>query len=218
MTNDPDPSTNDTDTIVKVTILDRAGYTLADSPSHEASVSVTDGDDGLSIISVTATNPSVAEGSDVQFTFTSKPPLANDLDVMVTLTETGNFLTSAAKTKAENPITLMAGATHIENFDVLDANGTFDRDSTVTLTLVPDEIKFIQGTPMASVVVQDDVTTNQNGISVIALESSVTEDDTDNTNADFQIKANAVDTSSRVVNISISQGAANFLSSDYISN
>ena len=108
---------------------------------------------------------------------------------------------------------------HIEPFTTNSANGRIEPDSMVTLTLEADDSNYVLGlTTMASVVVEDDVTSAQNGISVIALESSITEDDVNNTHADFQIKADAVDASSRVINIAISQGDANFLKYWYFSN
>ena len=96
MTTDPNAGVNDIDTRVTVTLLDRAGYTLANSPDHSADVLVTDGTDGLSVINVMATATSVAEGADVQFTFTANPQLANNLDVMITLTETGKQFPSVS--------------------------------------------------------------------------------------------------------------------------
>ena len=215
-TTDSDADTNDTDTTVTVTLLDRTGYTLADSPNHMASVMVTDGTDGLPVINIAAATGGerVAEGSSVRFTFTSNPPLADTVDVMVSLTETGSFLTPAAKTKGNSPITLRVGETQTEQFDVTTANETFDPDSTVTLTLVADDSKYVLGSSTTARVVVEDVST-PTGISIAALEQSVTEGDPSdptNTYADFQIKADAVDTSSRVINIAISQGDLNFLS------
>ena len=212
-TTDSDVDTNDTDTTVTVTLLDRTGYTLAESPNHMATVMVTDGIDGLSVINIAPATDGerVSEGSSVEFTFTSNPPLANSVDVMVSLTETGNFLTSAAL--STTIVSLDPGATQTESFDVITADGAFDPDSTVTLTLEANDTEYLRGSSrMASVVIEDDSTPA--GISVAALEASITEDDANNTHADFQIKADATDTSSRVINIAISQGDADFLSTD----
>ena len=91
------------------------------------------------------------------------------------------------------------------------ANSNFDPDNNVTLTIVADVLSYTLGSnKSAKVLVEDNSTPT--GISVIALEDSITEDDPDNPNADFQIKSNVVDSSARIINIRILQRNINYLS------
>ena len=104
---------------------------------------------------------------------------------------------------------------HTEPFDTITANGIFDPDSVVTLTLGADDARIYDGMHLIWLESLSKMISRRlkQEFQLFALEESVTENDPDgNTNADFQIKADAVDTSSRAINISISQGDADFLS------
>ena len=98
------------------------------------------------------------------------------------------------------------------------ANTIIDPDDIVTLTIEADATKYKVGSgSTAQVVIEDDFTTNLTGISVIALEKSVIEGP-ENPTADFQVKSNIVDGSSRVINLNIIQGDANFLTTETLNN
>ena len=68
----------------------------------------------------------------------------------------------------------------------------------------------------AEVAIEDDFTTNLTGISILALENSVTEGL--NQTADFQIKSNVVASTPRVIYLNIDQGNANFLTQQTLNN
>ena len=172
-------------------------------------------DDGLAVSEISVAPASgkarIREGQAVEFTFTADPVLLDPMDVKISLSDPQNFLApGVVNTKM---IRLGAGGTHTESFLTKTANTKFDPDNIVTLTIEADATKYNVGTPStAEVVVEDTLTPS--GISVIALENSVTESDSMNPTADFQVKSNIVHSSERVVNIAISQGDANFLSTD----
>ena len=89
-------------------------------------------------------------------------------------------------------------------------------DGVVTLTIEPDATKYTVGDPnSAEVAVTDDMTPT--GISVVAIsEATITEDGENNSEVNFQIKADSASSASadRIINISISDGDANFLHAD----
>ena len=181
--------------------------------SGGASATGTIQNDDNPAISVAATNPSVNEGEPVQFTFTANETLLEDLTINITLTETGgsNFLTTDPAT--ETSITFPAGATHSESYTTKVDDTDFGANSLVTLTIESGR-DYIKGTASAAVVVFDQ-STPTDGISVIALTDSITEDADNNSIVEFQIKSpqSSTATSARVVNISVDQGNANFLDS-----
>ena len=160
-----------------------------------------------------ATNPGVNEGSPVQFTFTANETLLEDFTINITLTETGgsNFLTTDPAT--ETSVTFPAGTSHTESYTTKVDDTDFGANSLVTLT-IEDGRDYIIGTASAEVVVFDQ-STPTDGISVIALTDSITEDADNNSIVEFQIKSpqTSTNTSARVINISVDQGNANFLDS-----
>ena len=152
----------------------------------------------------------VREGQAVEFTFTAIPNLLKPTDIKISLTDPQNFLAPGVVTTKK--FTMSAGRTHTESFMTKSANTRFDPDNIVSITIESDAPKYIADSQNStSVVIEDTLTPS--GISVLALESSVTEGDPDNLTADFQVKSNVVNSSARVINIAISQGEANFLSS-----
>ena len=168
----------------------------------------------ISEISVAATAQKVTEGEPVKFTFTSNPGLVSDVDMMITLTETGgDFL---APTVNRRMITLdTLGPTHIESFNTIAADTKIDPDSIVTLTIETDETRYMRGTPHTASVIVEDVAT-PTGISIVVLEESVMEGPT--ASAAFQVKSDVVDTNARIINLSITQDNVNFLTPETITN
>ena len=139
----------------------------------------------------------INEGQNVEFVFSATPDLTSSLDVSITLSEEGgNFLAAGQNTST---VSLSAGNL-TKSFNTNVANGTYDPDSIVTLTILEDNTKYIVGNDnTANVVVQD--TSTPTGISIIALEEFVTEGDISNPTADFQIKADRVDSLPRKISI-----------------
>ena len=186
----------------------------------ESATGTIENDDGLvlSTISVAPAtdNARVAEGEPVKFTFSAEPVLLNPLEVKISLTDRGNFLDTGVA--ATDKVNLDAGATDTKSFTTRTANTIIDPDDIVTLTIEADATKYKVGSgSTAQVVIEDDFTTNLTGISIIALEKSVIEGP-ENPTADFQVKSNVVDSSSRVINLNIIQGDANFLTTETLNN
>ena len=71
----------------------------------------------LSTITVAAATgkASVAEGTDVEFTFTSTPPIDIDTIVKISLTDSGNFL-GTRSIVSTNTVTLNPGPSQTESF------------------------------------------------------------------------------------------------------
>ena len=163
-----------------------------------------------STISVTATRVTVDQNEDVQFTFSAVPELARELPITLTLAETGDFLAvdPSTQTNITLPANTSATNTYIESYTTKSANGDFEADSTVTLT-ISDVAGYVvdSSANSASVVIHDADTPT--GISVLAISESVTEDS--GKTADFLIKSDQFSTSARKINVNIDDGVANFI-------
>ena len=88
-TTDPNPSTDDSDSTITVTLLDRAGYSIADAPNHQAIATVID---DVPIISIEsdAELTGVTEEDSFDFTVTSNRDLNGvPLDIEFTITDGG---------------------------------------------------------------------------------------------------------------------------------
>ena len=157
-----------------------------------------------------ATSPYVEEGNAVQFTFSAVPELARELPITITLAETGDFLTTASKnqTTINLPANTSATNTYVKSFTTKTANGDFEADSTVTLT-ISDVSGYLVNTSAntASVVIHDKETPT--GISVLAISDKVTE--APDVTADFLIRSHEVSSSARKINVKIDDGVANFI-------
>ena len=165
-----------------------------------------------STISVTATSATVdqSDNEDVQFTFSAVPELARELPITITLAETEDFLAvdPSTQTRITLPANTSATNTHIESYATKTANGDFEADSTVTLTISDVAGYAVDSSAnFASVVIHDADTPT--GISVLAISESVTEDSGET--ADFLIKSDQFSTSARKINVNIDDGVANFI-------
>ena len=164
-------------------------------------------------ISVAATNPSVNEGSAVQFTFTASDAVAENFEVNITLTESGggSFLTTNPAN--ETTVLLGAGTSHTESYTTRDNDSELNPNSVVTLT-IETGTTYKVGTAFASVNVFDQ-STPTDGISVTAISGPVTENGTNSTQVEFQIKAPQTSDASaaRTINIAVDDGDADFLDS-----
>ena len=163
-----------------------------------------------STISVTAASITVDQSEEVQFTFSAVPELARELPITITLAETGDFLAvdPSTQTRITLPANTSATNTYIESYATQTANGDFEADSTVTLT-ISDVAGYVVDSlaNSASVVIHDADTPT--GISVLALSESVTEGS--GKTADFLIKSDQFSTSTRKINVNIDDGVANFI-------
>ena len=172
---------------------------------------ITDNDaERESTIAVSASSVPVGEGNDVQFTFSAVPELARELPITISLTETGDFLTTESinQTTVNLPANTSATSTHTESFKTKAKNGDFEADSTVTLTITDvNGYQVNSSANSASVVIHDFETPT--GISVLAISENITEGP--NVTADFLIKSNEVSSSARKINVNIDDGVANFI-------
>ena len=90
-----DDSTDEVDGMITVTVTAGAGYMVAGGGDSTDSVTVRDDDDPVISIAAGAT---VIEGAPATFTVTASSAPAGDLTVTVTVTDSGNFITSPAPT------------------------------------------------------------------------------------------------------------------------
>ena len=212
---DTQPEHNDTFTLT----LSNPSTGTALLVGGESATGTIENDDGL-VLSTISVAPAtgkarVAEGEMAEFTFSADPVLLSPLEVKISLSDPGNFLDTGIVSTDE--VTLNAGATDTKSFATKTANTRLDPDNTVTLTIETDATKYKVGTASsAQVTIEDDFTSNLTGISILALESAITEGP--HQTADFQIKSNAIDSSARIINLNISQGDANFLSTQTLNN
>ena len=165
-----------------------------------------------STISVTATSATVDQSNneDVQFTFSAVPELARELPITITLAETEDFLAvdPSTQTRITLPANTSATNTYIKSYATKTANGDFEADSTVTLTISDVAGYAVDSSAnSASVVIHDADTPT--GISVLAISESVTEGS--GKTADFVIKSDEFSVSARKINVKIEDGVANFL-------
>ena len=166
-----------------------------------------------STISVTATSATVDQSNneDVQFTFSAVPELARELPITITLAETEDFLAvdPSTQTRITLPANTSATNTYIESYATKTANGDFEADSTVTLTISDVAGYAVDSSAnSASVAIHDADTPS--GISVLAISESVTEGSGEA--AVFLIKSDQFSTSARKINVNIDDGVANFIS------
>ena len=208
-----DPGSNLSGTITITLNTDQSGndYALTTDSQKKTAANVTVR--RKPTISVAAVNPSVDEGSAVQYQFTSDVAVLADFAVNITLAETGggNFLTT--NPASETSVSLAAGSSHTESYTTKVDDGVIGPDSVVTLTLGTSDNYTVGTTTPVAVRVFDGTTPT--GISVIALTDLITEDAANNSVVMFQVKSNssADVTAARTINISIDDGDADFLDS-----
>ena len=164
-------------------------------------------------ISVAATSPSVNEGEAVQYhLYLRCCSVPEDFAVNITLSETGsNFL--AADPTSVTSVSLGAGTQHIQDFATKTNDNQFGANSVVTLLMaIGDDYKVGTASPVSVAVL--DQSTPTDGISIIAVSDSVTENGIADAEAIFQIRSPSTEvaTSARIINISVDDGDADFLS------
>ena len=120
---------------ITATIVENAEYTIADSPANSATVVILD-DDIPAGISIQATTASVTEDFSARFQLVSKVIHQFDLDIVVDITQTGDYM---ADSVGERTITLPANMDKI-TFDVLiDDDVTDELDGSITATVQPND-------------------------------------------------------------------------------
>ena len=170
-----------------------------------------------STISVTAVSgeESFNEGEVIKFEFTANPELATEQEIMINLEETGNFLHS---TVVRNRLTIPASTSttnkYTAEYRTNDDDGEFGADSKVTLTIQTGSGYAVGSDSSASITVFDNNTPT--GISVVAISGDTMEAGDQESQVVFQIKAdkNSSAASARIINVSVDDGNADFLSTD----
>ena len=124
-----DDTTDETDGSVTATVNAGSGYTVSSSQGA-ATVGVADNDDAPTpVVSVTA-GSGVTEGGDATFTVTASPAPASNLDVSVTVSQSGDYGATTGKRTVTVPttgsVTLTVGTTD---------DSTDETDGSVTATV-----------------------------------------------------------------------------------
>ncbi len=124
-----DDTTDETDGSVTATVNAGSGYTVSSSQGA-ATVGVADNDDAPTpVVSVTA-GSGVTEGGDATFTVTASPAPASNLDVSVTVSQSGDYGATTGKRTVTVPttgsVTLTVGTTD---------DTTDETDGSVTATV-----------------------------------------------------------------------------------
>ena len=124
-----DDSTDETDGSVTATVNAGSGYTVSSSQGA-ATVAVADNDDAPTpVVSVTA-GSGITEGGDATFTVTASPAPASNLDVSVTVSQSGDYGATTGQRTVTVPttgsVTLTVGTTD---------DSTDETDGSVTATV-----------------------------------------------------------------------------------
>ena len=147
-----DDATDEANGTITATVTAGTGYTVGSPPT--ASVTVEDNDAAPvtpdPVITITAVSSSVIEGAAATFTLMATPAPAANLTVMVTVTETGTFISGAAPTTVTIPSSGSVTLTVPTTDDATDeANGTITARVTAGTG-------YTVGSPLtASVTVED---------------------------------------------------------------
>ncbi|MYA51863.1 MAG: hypothetical protein F4Y25_14280, partial [Chloroflexi bacterium] len=162
-----DDSTDEPDGSVTATVDADSGYTVSSSQSA-ATVSVADNDDATPEISVTG-DSGITEGGSASFTVTASPAPSANLDVKVTITQSGDYGATTGQRTVTIPtsgsVTFTVGTTDDE---------ADEADGSVTATVDADSgytVSSSQGAATVSVADNDDTPR----ISVTVEDASATE-------------------------------------------
>ena len=190
-----DDSTDETDGSVTATVNAGSGYTVS-STQGAATVAVSDNDDAPTpVVSVTA-GSGVTEGGDAVFTVTASPAPTANLDVSVTVSQSGDYGAATGKRTVTIPttgsVTLTVGTTD----DAAD-----ETDGSVTATVNAGSgytVSSSQGAATVGVADNDDAPTP---VVSVSAGSGVTEGG----DATFTVTASPAPASNLAVSVTVSQ-------------
>ncbi len=165
-------------------------------------VTATDDDAALPVISIAAGTSPVIEGTAATFTVTADTaPMAN-LSVMVTVTDSGDFIAGVAPTT----VTIAAGATTATLTVATMADTDDEPNGVVTATLRTGTGYMVGAPDTASVAVRDNDGATDPVIS-IAAGAAVME----GTTATFTVTATSAPAADLTVTVTVDDGAGNFI-------
>ena len=162
-------------------------------------------------ISIRAIDPFVIEGNTVSWEITSDIDLVPNFSFYVTQTETGGGDYLIPPSPASFVYLHRGGKSDIISLNTNPDNRMFEPNGVVTYTINPN-LFYTIGTASTTMRMLDR-STPSDGISVVAVTETVTENGTNPAYAEFQIKApnDSNVTSARKINIAVDQGSADFL-------
>ncbi len=190
-----DDTTDETDGSVTATVNAGSGYTVS-STQGAATVAVSDNDDAPTpVVSVTA-GSGVTEGGDASFTVTASPAPAANLDVSVTVSQSGDYGATTGQRTVTIPttgsVTLTVGTTD---------DSTDETDGSVTATVNAGSgytVSSSQGAATVAVSDNDDASTP---VVSVTAGSGVTEGG----DAVFTVTASPAPSSNLAVSVTVSQ-------------
>ena len=151
------PTTGDAvdevDGTVTATVVSKSGYTIS-STQGTATIAVEDDDVVANVPTVSITAGSdVIEGSDAVFTVTSTPAQQTDLDVDVTIAQTGDY----GVTPGKRTVTIPANSNSVQLTIRTTGDAVDEADGTVTATVVTKNDYTISSTQgIATIAIEDD--------------------------------------------------------------
>ena len=142
-----DDSTDEADGSIAATITTGTGYTVGSA----ATASVTVADNDVPTVSITG-GSAVTEGGDVSFTLTASPAPASDIQVTVSVTESGNVASSGAT----GTRTVTVGTSRTVDFTVATEDDAVDEaDGSIAATVTAGTGYRVGSAATASVTVTD---------------------------------------------------------------
>ena len=190
-----DDSTDETDGSVTATVNAGSGYTVS-STQGAATVAVSDDDDAPTPVVSVSAGSGITEGGDAVFTVTASPAPAANLDVSVTVSQSGDYGAATGQRTVTVPttgsVTLTVGTTD-DNAD--------ETDGSVTATVNAGggyTVSSTQGAATVSVADDDDAPTP---VVSVSAGSGVTEGG----DAVFTVTASPAPAANLAVSVTVSQ-------------
>ena len=190
-----DDTTDETDGSVTATVNAGSGYTVS-STQGAATVAVSDNDDAPTpVVSVTA-GSGVTEGGDASFTVTASPAPAANLDVSVTVSQSGDYGATTGQRTVTIPttgsVTLTVGTTD---------DSTDETDGSVTATVNAGSGYTVSSSQGAATVGVSDNDAAPTPVVSVTAGSGVTEGG----DAVFTVTASPAPSSNLAVSVTVSQ-------------
>ena len=206
----PDPESSITATI-KLGSGGQLGndrYKIATSPNNSATVAVTN--ETRPVLSISAVEHEISEGSDVEFAVSVVPP-GNELEFAYQVSETGNFVIPEHLTP--QTMTTSTASTTTLTVNTKDVNPQFEPDSLVTVQLILiNNENFVFGPSTSATTLITDANTPVGGLSLVAINNSITEGEP----AKYQIRTTRRLTQAVEVNVGFTNNTVgrNFIASE----